>query len=197
VPIHDYTVTDVRRPNDTTVEVSLEPLRTPIRFVPGQFVFLAFGGPSGWQRHPFSVASASSDRRLEVAVKAVGDYTRVLRETVRPETPAKIAGPFGGFDFRRGGKQQIWIAGGIGITPFMSWIRSLDDDFDREVAFYYSIARDADGLYLDEIQRAGTEHQTFVPHVVVTERDGFVTADKTLAGRTGRTSGCTCAARRR
>jgi predicted ferric reductase len=184
VPIHDYTVTDVRRPNDTTVEVSLEPLRTPIRFVPGQFVFLAFGGPSGWQRHPFSVASASSDRRLEVAVKAVGDYTRVLRETVRPETPAKIAGPFGGFDYRRGGKQQIWIAGGIGITPFMSWIRSLDDDFDREVAFYYSIARDADGLYLDEIQRAGTEHPTFIPHVVVTERDGFVTAEKTLAGRT-------------
>lgn len=35
----------------------------------------------------------------------------------------------------------------------MSWIRSLDDDFDREVTFYYSVARDADALYVDEIQR--------------------------------------------
>ena len=33
----------------------------------------------------------------------------------------------------------------------MSWIRSLGADFDRQVAFYYSLARESDGLYLDEI----------------------------------------------
>jgi predicted ferric reductase len=73
VPIYDYRVADVRRPNDTMLEVSLDPVRVPIDFVPGQFVFLAFGGPDGWQRHPFSVASAPGDRRLEVGIKAVGD----------------------------------------------------------------------------------------------------------------------------
>ncbi len=186
VPIHDYRVADVRRPNDTTVEVSLEPLREPLSFEPGQFVVLLFGGPSGWQRHPFSVASAPSDRQLELAIKAVGDYTQKVRETARPGTPAKVAGPFGGFDYRRGGQRQIWIAGGIGITPFISWIRSLDDNFDREVDFYYSVATEADALYRDEIGQAGAKRPTFKPHVVVTERDGFLTADKAVAGQTDR-----------
>jgi predicted ferric reductase len=183
VPIYDYRVADVRRPNDATLEVSLDPVRVPLGFVPGQFVFLAFGGPTGWQRHPFSVASAPADRRLEVAIKAVGDYTRQLRDDIRPGDAAKVAGPFGGFDYRRGGDQQIWIAGGIGITSFLSWIRSLDAGFDRNVAFYYSVAHESDALYLDEIERAGKEHSTFTSHVVVADRDGILTAEQAAAGR--------------
>jgi predicted ferric reductase len=183
VPIYDYRVADVRRPNDAMLEVSLDPVRVPIKFVPGQFVFLAFGGPDGWQRHPFSVASAPDERRLEVAIKAVGDYTRRLRDEIRPGDAAKVAGPFGGFDYKRGGKEQIWIAGGIGITPFMSWIRSFDDSFDRDVAFFYSVAHESDAVYLDEIEQAGKEHPTFVPHVVVADRDGFLTAEQAAAGR--------------
>ena len=181
VPVHDYTVAEVRRPNEATLEVSLEPVRAPIGFAPGQFIVLAFGGATGWERHPFSVASAPGNRQLEVAIKAAGDYTRRLRDDLSPGTAAKVSGPFGGFDYRRGGRDQIWIAGGIGITPFMSWIRSLNGDFDRSVAFYYSVANDADALYLDEIERAGAEHQTFVPHVVVADRDGFLTADQTVS----------------
>jgi predicted ferric reductase len=183
VPIYDYTVADIRRPNDETLEISLEPVRDPLAFAPGQFVLLAFGGAAGWQRHPFSVASAPDQRRLEVAIKAVGDYTRDLHDTLRPGTPAKAAGPFGGFDYRHGGQDQIWIAGGIGITPFMSWIRSLEATFDRQVDFYYSVAHAADALYLDEIHAAGERHHTFHPHVVRTDRDELLTARQAVDGR--------------
>ena len=183
IPIYDYTVADIRRPNDTTVEVSLEPKGDRLRFHPGQFVVLAFGGEGGWQRHPFSVASSPSDPRLEVSIKAVGDYTRDLRARLQPGTPAKAAGPFGGFDYTRGGHDQIWIAGGIGITPFISWIRSLDADFERSVDFYYSVAHEADAVYLDEIRAAAASHPTLHAHVVDTERDGFLTAEKAANGR--------------
>jgi predicted ferric reductase len=183
VPVYDYTVSEVRRPNDTTTEVSLEPVRDPLAFVPGQFVVISFGGTGGWQRHPFSVSSAPSARRLEVSIKAAGDYTRELNETLRPGTPAKAVGPFGGFDYRHGGRDQIWIAGGIGITPFMSWIRSVDATFDRRVDFYYSVRRRADALYLDEIDAAAREHPSFHPTLVETDREGLLTAEKTANGR--------------
>ncbi len=117
VPIHDYTVAEVRHPNGSTLEVSLEPAGQPLRFVPGQFVVAAFGGPTGWERHPFSVASDPSSPRLELGIKASGDYTSVLRDSLAAGTPARVAGPFGGFDYRSGGREQIWIAGGIGVTP--------------------------------------------------------------------------------
>ena len=166
VPVYDYTVADVQRPNEMTADVFLQPVGRPLSFEPGQFIFLAFGGVDGWQRHPFSVASAPAERRLEVSVRAVGDYTRDLHDKLKPGTPAKAAGPFGGFDYRGGGQHQIWIAGGIGITPFMSWIRALDESFDRDVAFFYSVARESDALYLDEISAAAAAHPTVHPHVV-------------------------------
>ena len=182
IPVHDYTVSEVQRPNDTTIGVSLEPVREPLAFVPGQFVVLSFGGASGWQRHPFSVATAPSERRLGVSIKAVGDYTRDLHDKLRPGTPAKAVGPFGGFDYRHGGHDQIWIAGGIGITPFLSWIRSLDGTFDRNVDFYYSVRRQADALYLAEIEAAARHHPTLRARVVETERDGLLTAEKAAKG---------------
>jgi len=58
VPIYDYVVDEVERPTETTLDVFLRPVGSSLTFEPGQFVFLAFGGTSGWQRHPFSVASA-------------------------------------------------------------------------------------------------------------------------------------------
>jgi predicted ferric reductase len=182
MPTHNYTVSDVRRPNETTTEVSLEPVRDPLAFVPGQFVVLSFGGTGGWQRHPFLVTSAPSERRLGVSIKAVGDYTRDLHDTLRPGTPAKVVGPFGGFDYRRGGRDQIWIAGGIGITPFLSWIRSLDGSFDRGVELYYSVRRRADALHLDEIHAAVRQHPTLHAKVVETDGEGLLTAEKVANG---------------
>ncbi len=184
VPVYDYTVADVQRPNEMTADVFLQPVGRPLSFEPGQFIFLAFGGVGGWQRHPFSVASAPTERRLEVSVRAAGDYTRDLHDQLKPGTPAKAAGPFGGFDYRGGGQHQIWIAGGIGITPFMSWIRALDDSFDRDVAFFYSVARQSDALYLDEIGAAAAAHPTVHPHIVDSSRDGYLTAEQAANGMT-------------
>jgi predicted ferric reductase len=93
-----------------------------------------------------------------------------------------VVGPFGTFDYRRGGSDQIWIAGGIGITPFVSWIRSLDDSFDRRVDFYYSVRRQADAVYFDEIEAAAGRHPTLHPHLVETDRDGLLTAERTVSG---------------
>jgi len=181
VPIYDYVVAEVQRPNDVTIDVFLEPDGPALAFEPGQFIFLAFGGTNGWERHPFTVASAPSQGRLEVSIRALGDYTRDLRENLQPGTPAKIAGPFGAFDFRHGGQQQIWIAGGVGITPFISWIRSLPQDFDRDVTFYYSVNHATEALYLDELTAAAQAHPSLQPHLVDSSVDGYLTADQAIA----------------
>jgi predicted ferric reductase len=185
IPVYDYTVAEVRRPNATALEVTLEPVGQQLAFTAGQFVALAFGGENGWQRHPFSIASAPQQRRLEVGIKSAGDYTRDLGDKLRRGTPAKLAGPFGGFDYRQGGADQIWIAGGIGITPFVSWLRSLDDSFDRSIDFYYSVATESDELYGDDVAAAAAAHPRVHTHLVITERDGRLTPAQTLNGSAG------------
>ena len=185
IPIYDFRVAEVQRPNATTVDVSLEAVGRQLSFEPGQFVFLAFGGVDGWQRHPFSVASAPTGKRLEVSIRSAGDYTQDLHDKLQPGTPAKAAGPFGGFDYRSGGSHQIWIAGGVGITPFMSWIRAMDESFDRDVAFFYSVAHESEALYLEEISAAATAHPSLRTHIIDSSRDGFLTAEQTASGMPG------------
>ncbi len=187
IPVHDYTVAKVERPDETTVDVTLEPAGRPLTFRPGQFIFLAFGGPFGWQRHPFTIDSTPSQRQLEVTIKAVGDYTRNLYQELKTGTPAKVAGPYGTFDYREGGKDQIWIAGGVGVTPFVSWIRSMDESFDRNVVFWYSVSDESEALFMDEIEAAGQRHQTFHPKLVVTSRDGHLEAHKAADGYSANT----------
>ena len=181
VPIYDYAVADVQRLNNATLDVALAPQGKRLMFAPGQFVFLAVGGPGGWERHPFSVSSSPSNERVELTIKGAGDYTRELYDKLRPGVPAKLAGPFGGFDYRQGGHDQIWIAGGIGITPFVSWIRSIDGEFDRDVDFYYSVAHSDDAVYLDEINNVTDRCPSLRLHLVSADTDGLLTVDRVIA----------------
>ena len=183
IPVHNYYVAEVQRPNETMIEVSLEPVRSPLVFAPGQFVFLAFGGAAAWQRHPFSVASAPSARRLEVSIKAAGDYTRDLHDMLETATPAKVAGPFRRFRLppRRTGPDLD--RGRDRSHAFSQLDPALDYSFDRSVNFFYSVAHESDALYREEIQAAAEGHPTLHVHVIDSEHDGLVTAEKAMNGR--------------
>jgi predicted ferric reductase len=143
---------------------------------------LTFAGFAAGQRHPFSISSGTGDRRLDVTVKASGDYTGRLVEGLHPGDAARVLGPFGGFDYRAGGPRQIWIAGGIGVTPFISWIRSLDGGFDRDVDLYYSVRTPDDAVYRDEIESATQEHPSLRAHFVFSDTEGPLTVDAVLRG---------------
>lgn len=93
---------------------------------PGQFAFITFDKKEG--PHPFTIASADhGDRVIEFQIKALGDYTRVLPGRLQVGQAVMVEGPYGRFDIARRdpGAQQVWIAGGIGITPFLAWLDSL------------------------------------------------------------------------
>ena len=137
--LHDYQVEHVELFEDGMMEISLRPLGAPMHFVPGQFAMLYLEAAPGWRRHPFSNASPPSSDVLRFTVKALGDDTTAMRESVQPGMPAVIGGPFGRFSHGKGGDHQVWIAGGVGIGPFLSWLRALDDEpGPGRVDFFYT-----------------------------------------------------------
>lgn len=101
---------------------------------PGQFALLTLDLDEklGEGHHPFTIASAAiasagGDQRISFQIKALGDYTRGLAKRLRPGQEIQIEGPYGRFQLGRQDPKarQIWIAGGIGITPFLAWLESL------------------------------------------------------------------------
>lgn len=101
---------------------------------PGQFAFVSFDEREG--AHPFTIASADhGDRVLRFQIKALGDYTGGLAERLRLGLPVLLEGPYGRFDLARCRPQlrQVWIAGGVGITPFLAWLEALQTDPARQL----------------------------------------------------------------
>jgi len=130
-----------------TVAVELSPIERPVDFVPGQFVFARFlwSTADGIKKeaHPFSIASAPGEKTLRLYMKALGDHTNGLKR-LRVGTIAEIEGAFGKFSHTRfGDVPQVWIAGGIGVTPFLSMARSLNPD-SPNIDMFYSVVKEGE-----------------------------------------------------
>lgn len=176
--LHDYQVATVREIEAGLTEIAMRPLGRPMTFVPGQFALVYLEAKDGWHRHPFTISSAPSEDTVRVTVKALGDYTSRLQELIEPGMPAVIGGPHGRFTHERGTDRQVWIAGGVGVAPFLSWLRALDDHLGPRVDFFYSA--DGDAPFTDEILAIAARHPELHAHLIDTNVDGRLTVEQVL-----------------
>ena len=183
-----YRVVAVNRLDENVTEFELEPVAEPLAFAPGQFVFVCFHSPTldrqfglllRNQFHPFSITSAPDERTLRITVKAVGDYTRAMR-LLEPGAEAVVEGPYGSFGAESDNERQLWIAGGIGVTPFLSMARSLNGARPA-VDFYYCVERAPEAHFLEELRAIARRRDDFRLVLVPRATDGFLTGERLAA----------------
>jgi predicted ferric reductase len=150
-----WRVVDVTEDRGDTVRLSLEPDgHTGFRFAPGQFAWLKLdGSPFTLEEHPFSFSSsAEGSRRLEFGIKKLGDFSSAVGD-VPAGTRAYLDGPHGAFSSDRyAAAGYVFLAGGIGITPFMSMLRTMRDREDRRpVLLIYADKGWDDVAYRDDL----------------------------------------------
>lgn len=178
-PRRAYLVRAVRRLDRATVEVTLSPRGRRLAFRPGQFAFVTFHQRGLREPHPFTVSSAPSEEALRLTIRAAGPFTARVHRELEPGRRATVEGGYG-MPARAGGRpRQIWVAGGIGITPFLSRLRAGGPD--RRVDLFYVVRRAEDALFRNEL--AG--HAGLRVHLVVTSESGRPTADR-IAAAAGR-----------
>jgi predicted ferric reductase len=139
-----YRVSEVRPERGRVWSLALQADGHPgLRFAPGQYGYLRLGSPYSLDEHPFSFSSSSAQQeRLEFAIRELGDFTDRIGE-VPPGTTAFVDGPHGSFSTDlTPAPGYVFIAGGIGIAPFMSLLRTLADRGDpRPVLLVYGEKR--------------------------------------------------------
>lgn len=162
-----YTVEAVKHPNPSTTEVTLRAKGKAIKHAhAGQFLFIRFLGDQTLnEAHPFTIASAPHEDALRVTVKACGDFTRHLFQTLKPGTEALVEGAYGMFNYKTGGQKQIWVAGGIGITPFLSFLRDLKTDLAHDIHFYYTVRHEEEAIFTEEIREIIKRHPGLKAHI--------------------------------
>jgi predicted ferric reductase len=189
-PLHNYQVDHVRTLGDIT-EVHLRP-QDPKRkmvFHPGQFLYVYFDSPDlRSEPHPFSISSVPEAETIRISVKRMGDWTQQL-PVLEPGQRAYVWGPYGKFgDHMREhtDKETVLIAGGIGITPFLSMVEDTDFLAGRynKAHLIYSVEVAEDAYYHDEITKLGIreEYLHYIPHS--SDSQGFLTPE-VIAERVG------------
>ena len=141
----------------------------------GQFALLTLDADEG--AHPFTIVSDwQPGAPLRFAIKPLGDYTRTLAARVKPGDAATVEGPSGRFDFGDVADPQVWVAGGIGVAPFMARLEALASSGDRSprnIHFFYSVRSPSEASFpagLEALcQRAGV-----TLHLRVPSRDGRI-----------------------
>jgi predicted ferric reductase len=99
----------------------------PLLHHPGQFAFLRLPATGAFEWHPFTISSSSRSHEVSFTIKAVGDFTSEIA-CLKEGEAAFLHGPFGNFVLPRNRDNPIvFLAGGIGITPFLSMLRWLAD----------------------------------------------------------------------
>lgn len=166
---HRYRVSETHADGGALV-VELEPEARGLRHQAGQFAFLRFHVDGAEEIHPFSISSAPrDDRSLRFTMKSLGDWTRAAPSRLEPGTMVSVEGPFGHF-LKRRKEPQVWIAAGVGITPFVGAVESLQAD-GPPVDLYYCFRSRAKAPHLAEIERLAADNNVVQLHLAESGKD--------------------------
>jgi len=119
-----YTVAHVERENHDITSIYLD--GPPLVHLAGQFLMINVAKERGYsESHPYTISSSPFDPQIRISAKAIGDFSAGLRDT-RVGARALVEAPYGAFSYNRVvGEPLVFVAGGIGITPFLSQLGAL------------------------------------------------------------------------
>jgi dihydroorotate dehydrogenase subfamily 1 len=118
---------------------------------PGQFVMV---WNPGIDEIPISIANASQEGELEVAIADVGDCTRSLHQKHVGEMVG-LRGPYGR-SFSLHGATICMVAGGYGTAP-LRFAAKRAKELDKHVVLLVGARSSAELLYIEEFERLGYE----------------------------------------
>ena len=173
-PSRTYEVTHMDSQGDA-LAVELSPKGKTLRHQAGQFAFISFPDIGLSEPHPFTLSAApSDDGKLRMTIAPLGDYTIRLMSRMRMGASARVEGPFGHFGGVRG--PQIWVAAGIGITPFAALAGALKEG-DGPVTLVYSVREKSKAAHLGELEAVAKSNPNFTLLLRETAIEGRLTAD--------------------
>lgn len=127
------------------------------KFEPGQFLHLAIDeyDPSfNWpESRVFSIAtSPTRAEEIDLIISQKGNYTKRIFSEIKTRDTVWIKLPYGSFNFRDSFKRKSFlIAGGTGITPFISYLQFLlDNPYPTNISLHYGV-RSSGLIIIDDL----------------------------------------------
>jgi len=155
----------------------------PFTYRAGQYVNLALTVDGRRVNRSYTIASSPTRAgHCEISVKrGEGPGSRHLHDAWREGQRVRVSGPAGAFVFDPASASRVvLIAGGIGITPLLSTIRSLTDRaWPGDIHLLYAVRTAADVAFRDELSWLAARFPNLHVRIVVTREPHAAGADAT------------------
>lgn len=176
-----FIVKEIIKENDSIRTIVLKAKNDKIfSYKPGQFAFIRFIGYKTKEQHPFTISSSPiNGEDIRFTVKNLGDFSKDL-DKVKLNSIALIDAPYGIFSYKNNIEDNlVFIAGGIGITPFMSMLKTLSiEKSKRNVTIFWGVNSKQDIIFENEFKniKKNLDNLKFVP--IISNSDDYIEAEK-------------------
>lgn len=170
-------VVSVDNPVDGIRTVTLRPLEKVYKYNPGQFLHLAldeFDPARPWpESRCFSMQSSPDQETIKITFAAKGKFTERMALELAPGKVICVKLPYGDlFTAGQDREKPVFIAGGTGITPFLSLFTSKVFSAYNEPKLYFGVRNPSHHLYAADLEKAKELNPSFSLKVLDEEKDG-------------------------
>jgi predicted ferric reductase len=172
-----YRISEVRKERGDTWTLVMQPDgHSGFGFRSGQFGWLTvWGSPFKISAHPFSFSSSAAvtDGGVAMSIRKLGDFTSQI-DDVPVGQRVYIDGPYGAFTMGNPADLHVLVAGGVGITPMISMLRTLADQGDkRPVILLYGSKIWEEITFREELEELKARLALTVVHVLENPSEGW------------------------
>jgi predicted ferric reductase len=173
-----YSVSEIINESDSITTIKFRPKYGKLfNYQPGQFLYVRINNPEiPRDEHPFTISSSPSQTDyVSVTVKQLGDFTNSLNK-LNVGDNACIDGAFGTFSYlkKHADRKICFIAGGIGITPFLGMLRYMNSvDNGRDVVLLWGARDLSEVICKNELDEYTAKFKNFKFVPVISNDDNY------------------------
>lgn len=162
------------------------PRPSELTYKPGQFFFVTIKKGDKELTHHFSFSSSPTEKEhFEFTKKFTDHEYSIALKAAKVGDWARIDAPYGQFTFEGEYPKIALLAGGIGITPFMSIIKNATDKrLDSKITLFYGCRSENDIAFKEELENMQNENKNLKMVCIVNQptsrwkgETGIITAD--------------------
>lgn len=158
--------------------IELEPVGEPMKYQLGQFAFLKVKVPGLKEPHPFTIASSPDEPCLRFVIRDLGDWTHRLLASLAVNDRVVVEGPYGHLAPipSHPVDHVVWVAGGVGITPFIGSAISRPSDDGPTPHLFYCVPSRHNAPGIERLEAAADEGRIIL-HVHASDERNRVRPD--------------------
>ena len=177
-------VVSIQNPFEGIYTVEFASLRGKYKFLPGQFLHVAldedYDGAGQWpESRCFSMQSSPSVDTIKITYAVKGDFTRQMEEQLKVGSEIWLKLPYGDlFQQDHNKDKTVFIAGGTGVTPFLSlFTHDLFGEYVNPKA-YLGFRSNNFNIYQKELKQAISFNSNLTLNLIYQDKSGILDINK-------------------